>query len=144
MHHFIFPKLFPSQYFDMLKDPSIHIKIQNALIIGHKHKIIFLMQMKAIHFIFHFFTFFGVKILEKTFSQNIKKLVKFTFETKRFPKLSHWPLFFWSKTRNFTQKNTNDMPIYFESSQFDSRSLCARIKIANSWNRFDRWRSQGL
>jgi hypothetical protein len=82
--------------------------------------------------------------LEKTFSQNIKKLVKFTFETKRFPKLSHWPLFFWSKTRNFTQKNTNDMPIYFESSQFDSRSLCARIKIANSWNRFDRWRSQGL
>jgi hypothetical protein len=33
------PKLFPYQYFYMLEDPCVHVKIQNALMKGHTHQI---------------------------------------------------------------------------------------------------------
>jgi hypothetical protein len=31
------PQTIPCQYFDMLKDPCVHVKIQNVLIKGHRH-----------------------------------------------------------------------------------------------------------
>jgi hypothetical protein len=49
---------FLANIFDMLEDPCVHVKTQNALIKGRKHEIIEYINM-------HSLVFLGVKILPK-------------------------------------------------------------------------------
>jgi hypothetical protein len=73
-NNFTSPTYFLANIFDMLEDPGFHVKTQNASIKGCKH------QKKKI-------ICFGVKILPK-YSQNIRNLVEFTFETKKIVEFS--------------------------------------------------------
>jgi hypothetical protein len=64
------PKLFPCQYFDMLKNPCVHVKVQNALRLGFKHQIIifkffFSCKWKPFGIVLIFFHFFGVNFFAK-------------------------------------------------------------------------------
>ncbi len=84
-NNFTSPTYFLVDIFNMLEDPCVHVKTQNALIKGCKHQII---EQIILHSLFLFFMFFWCQMPK--YSQNIGNSVEFTLETKKFIEFSQF------------------------------------------------------